>query len=532
MNQYTKNKPSIFLCSKLFLGSLAVLVLSASLVFGIAKAQYNDNKYGDCAYGRVCLNSSVSPDPSQNQAPGADQDDSGSSSNNVTEPAKTVEDQSIFITNLMQQVESFVSNLPPPTQQALPYYSISWLFILAIILLIVGLLDRRRAGNLLIAIKRLRQAIADQKNFLHLITHHLNTPLAVAKNALEMLNRDKGIEFAAIEPLKMATAELSALSNDILLVMEPTNDADNATLVPPEAIKMRQVLLKWYFIAPVVLSLLLMVAANYIQIRLDLVRPQLYLVYQIIIGIVSIFMFASSLRIWHAAKQQHLTVSKTKEVLTRTSQLRQRAISKLSSGLYGNLQNFAYATGLIHNKKIAQIVIDSQYNLNVVAQRLNIITRTLDTKPHFIKIDELINFVINSKKDVIEKKSIKVNAKNTERIISSYIDELAIALDELIDNALQYSHEGSVLELAVKYLPHSFVVEVRDSGVGMSQQQVDNLFQVFGVAHSALSGNQQHLGMGLFTAKLVLARVEGTIMISSEPNKGTVARVELPIVKA
>jgi hypothetical protein len=69
---------------------------------------------------------------------------------------------------------------------------------------------------------------------------------------------------------------------------------------------------------------------------------------------------------------------------------------------------------------------------------------------------------------------------------------------------------------------------VRDNGVGMSQAEQAEAFQMFGRSSSQSTGS----GLGLFITGEIVKKLDGYIVLQSEPGKGTQVTVRLPSLGA
>lgn len=104
-------------------------------------------------------------------------------------------------------------------------------------------------------------------------------------------------------------------------------------------------------------------------------------------------------------------------------------------------------------------------------------------------------------------------------------------LVNLIDNAEKYTKVGGtkiVLHQEGNYL----VVEITDTGIGITPEEAKKLFEKFSRGERARSLREDGTGLGLFIAKKIVESHHGQlIMVSEGVNKGTTARILLPLKK-
>ena len=99
----------------------------------------------------------------------------------------------------------------------------------------------------------------------------------------------------------------------------------------------------------------------------------------------------------------------------------------------------------------------------------------------------------------------------------------------LISNGLKYNRDGGRLTVIVEMSGNTVVTSFRDTGIGMSQKDVANLFQEFFRVRNSKTGSISGTGLGLATVKRVLAEYNGRITVESEEDAGSTFTVYLPL---
>ena len=97
----------------------------------------------------------------------------------------------------------------------------------------------------------------------------------------------------------------------------------------------------------------------------------------------------------------------------------------------------------------------------------------------------------------------------------------------LVSNALKYRHphRSPVVRVTANCTPQQVVLRVHDNGLGLSEGQQANLFQLFRRLHTHVEGS----GVGLYSIKKLIENVGGTIEVESELNVGSTFTVRLPL---
>ncbi|MFN8419927.1 MAG: ATP-binding protein [Anaerolineae bacterium] len=102
-------------------------------------------------------------------------------------------------------------------------------------------------------------------------------------------------------------------------------------------------------------------------------------------------------------------------------------------------------------------------------------------------------------------------------------------LDNLINNAIKYSPAGGEIRISGAFDDHSVTVAVSDPGVGISEEQLEHIFERFYRVDDALSRKTQGTGLGLYLARAVIDAHHGTIEVDSQVGKGSTFRFTIPI---
>jgi signal transduction histidine kinase len=104
------------------------------------------------------------------------------------------------------------------------------------------------------------------------------------------------------------------------------------------------------------------------------------------------------------------------------------------------------------------------------------------------------------------------------------LDEASVrsALMNLMLNAVQAMPDGGTLRVRTRAEGATVLVEIEDTGRGMTPEEVANIFEPFYTTKS------QGLGLGMPYARKVIEQHGGTVSVESRAGEGTTVRVELP----
>ena len=105
-------------------------------------------------------------------------------------------------------------------------------------------------------------------------------------------------------------------------------------------------------------------------------------------------------------------------------------------------------------------------------------------------------------------------------------------LTNIISNALKYTPTGGEIQIFSRTMYNDIIIKVSDTGIGISKEQLPNIFDRFFRVDKARSRDKGGTGLGLAIAKQTIeSSFRGKIMITSELNKGTDVTITIPLPK-
>lgn len=103
-------------------------------------------------------------------------------------------------------------------------------------------------------------------------------------------------------------------------------------------------------------------------------------------------------------------------------------------------------------------------------------------------------------------------------------------LNNLLSNAIKFTESGEVtVRAAVDSGSHLLRLEVEDSGIGMTQEQLGQLFRAFSQTDDSITRRYGGTGLGLALCRHLVEAMDGEVDVQSRPGEGSVFRVALPL---
>ncbi|HRV75825.1 MAG: PAS domain S-box protein [Candidatus Nomurabacteria bacterium] len=109
-------------------------------------------------------------------------------------------------------------------------------------------------------------------------------------------------------------------------------------------------------------------------------------------------------------------------------------------------------------------------------------------------------------------------------------DEIKECILKLVDNAIKFTKEGSV-DISLRVRNNNAIVEVADSGKGISKSEEKRLFRKFIRLDNSLKREVGGAGLGLYIAKALAERNGGELVLEKSSNKGSVFSLTLGVAK-
>jgi signal transduction histidine kinase len=103
------------------------------------------------------------------------------------------------------------------------------------------------------------------------------------------------------------------------------------------------------------------------------------------------------------------------------------------------------------------------------------------------------------------------------------------ALAGVIDNAVKFNRDGGKVAIKLEKKGEEIEILVADTGVGISREELEEIFQKFHRGTDILTYNYEGVGLGLYITKLIVESHQGKIRLDSVLGEGTKVYITLPI---
>lgn len=176
-------------------------------------------------------------------------------------------------------------------------------------------------------------------------------------------------------------------------------------------------------------------------------------------------------------------------------------------------------------------IAEEAARLQSLTQALLLLARgDLETGASFEPVDlsTLLHDVIASLRPLAEAKGLTLSCTSTDQLnVIGDTDGLIRLFLNLLDNAIKFTGQGQITIRASRSSNNVAIIEVTDTGIGISPEHLPHIFDRFYRAET--SRTSPGTGLGLSIAREIVRQHSGSIDVSSQPSQGTTFTVHLPL---
>lgn len=231
------------------------------------------------------------------------------------------------------------------------------------------------------------------------------------------------------------------------------------------------------------------------------------------------------------------------QLLTQVEELKTNFISMMSHDLKTPIARIQGMTEVIY--KDQQPLSNSQRDaidtirsssddllkfINAILQYGRIESQGIELHRQSKDINQLLIDVVKKHEFLAKVKRIKIQ-QELEPMFPVQVDPelLKQVFSNLLENAIKYSPEDSVVTVRSREDGDKVLVDFIDQGIGIPEMDLPNIFMKFFRTHTVKTSTIKGSGLGLYLAKYFIELHKGQISAQSELNKGSIFTVELSI---
>ncbi len=134
-----------------------------------------------------------------------------------------------------------------------------------------------------------------------------------------------------------------------------------------------------------------------------------------------------------------------------------------------------------------------------------------------VNLATVVNVAVDANRDAAEAKTIRLDVASPEAVYVEGDEDLLIqAIDNLIANAIKYSHPGTTVTVSTEIDAAAVYLRVSDQGQGLTPDDLSRAFGEFATLSARPTGGETSLGLGLATVRRIVKAHDGEITAASE----------------
>ncbi len=192
-----------------------------------------------------------------------------------------------------------------------------------------------------------------------------------------------------------------------------------------------------------------------------------------------------------------------------------------------------------HQDYLKEIVVNSRHLLHLINDILDI-TKIEAGKMDYQLVPTLLGNIIQ---DVCHAMQLEMAEKHIQ-FEQSIAPELQCLIDtdpgkikqilfNYMSNAIKFTPNGGHISVRAEIdNTHYFKLSVTDTGIGISQEDIGKLFEIFGQLNLSYSKRYQGMGLGLALTQHICKELGGSVSVKSELGKGSTFVAILPLIKS
>ncbi len=240
--------------------------------------------------------------------------------------------------------------------------------------------------------------------------------------------------------------------------------------------------------------------------------------------------------------QKNSELQIAKHIAEEANKSKDRFLATLSHELRTPLNGILGISSLMLERNLkdedihtVQMIKQSGENLFFLIQDLldftTIENNQISIKNSFFSLGDLMDNISIGIKDQVENKNLTFIKKAVPENAIVFSDKTRISqiIINLVTNSIKYTRRGSI-ELIVS-VDNKLTIKVTDTGIGIEKNKINTIFEAFTRIENDYVKNQSGLGLGLSIVSQIIRMMNGTINVESQPEKGSIFTVELPLEK-
>ncbi len=251
------------------------------------------------------------------------------------------------------------------------------------------------------------------------------------------------------------------------------------------------------------------------------------------VGLLLVLVFIFSYTLYAILKQKKISEMKTDFINNMTHEFKTPVATIMIAS--EALKDPEVTEDKARLKRLAGIIYDENVRLGSHIERVLSIARLekgeLNMENAEVDMNDLIMIVLDSMELQLQKRNAVITVNTNAENAVVFGDELHLSnvIYNLIDNANKYSTDIPDITITTRNTSKHLIIEIADKGIGMTKEQARRIFDQFYRVPTGNLHDVKGFGLGLNYVQDIIKKLNGTVKVSSEKDKGTTFEISLPL---
>ncbi|MCX6727608.1 MAG: ATP-binding protein [Candidatus Saccharibacteria bacterium] len=428
-------------------------------------------------------------------------------------------------------LKTLLANVPIFIARSIPYTLILALLILASLYSWQALQAYSELRTFHKNIMRVLDTKEAVENYLAITTHYLNTPAAIMGGAVELLESLKKISAAQAKSLKQSIKKFADDAAQLLVANQVSGAQANNDELKLKQHQKNPLQAPGVWV-PALIAFGLIALANALFIYADVFNTSPYRF------AVEFGLFALSVGLVALAYRYRNFLEASKELARNQLKLEAQLYNKRTAFLpqatkvtTENSRALQLASAPLKSAPEAKLFFNGLAMLTGISTGLANLEKFADfnAKPPLFDISSFAKKAVANVSVQAKAKNLTINTEVDAGLVSRIQpEEIRQLVESLLDNAVKFSNDNGVVGLNIYRKFNKLVISVSDTGSGISEHKLPSLLKPFTRGTDSMQYNHEGLGLGLYSNKVIVDKLGGTIRIDSKVGKGTTVTVTVP----
>jgi signal transduction histidine kinase/DNA-binding response OmpR family regulator len=248
-------------------------------------------------------------------------------------------------------------------------------------------------------------------------------------------------------------------------------------------------------------------------------------------------------RLYEALRHQAEELADAVVQLEELDRLKNEFIQNVSHELRSPLALIRGYADLLQSGELGELPEEQQEPVEIIARRARMLGNLVEdivlillaeARPPLLEAvsaDELARAAVKDFRMAADQQGLTLEAEIDSEIppVRGERTYIRRVLDNLLSNAVKFTPEGGSITLRVYRDGDEVVLEVSDTGIGIPEKKLENIFDRFFQVDGSAKRRYGGVGLGLALVKEIVESCEGSVSVESEVDVGSTFTVRLPV---